>query len=48
MPRICRTIPEVRAQTCADYYESISRLDSGIGLLLDGLAENPDARPIRS
>ena len=29
-------LPEVR-RDLADYYESISRLDSGIGLLLDGL-----------
>lgn len=31
-------LPQVR-QDLAHYYESISRLDSGIGLLLDGLAD---------
>lgn len=30
-------LPEVR-QDLAEYYQSVSRLDSGIGLLLDGLA----------
>lgn len=32
-------VPEVR-RDLADYYESISRLDSGIGLLLDGLQKS--------
>ena len=31
-------LPEVR-RDLADYYESISRLDSGVGLLLDALRE---------
>ncbi len=35
--------PEVR-RDLADYYESISRLDSGIGLLLDGLQKTGRAK----
>jgi N-sulfoglucosamine sulfohydrolase len=36
LPAHLPDVPEVR-QDLADYYESISRLDSGIGLLLEGL-----------
>jgi N-sulfoglucosamine sulfohydrolase len=36
LPAHLPDVPQVR-QDLADYYESISRLDSGIGLLLDGL-----------
>jgi N-sulfoglucosamine sulfohydrolase len=39
LPAHLPDVPEVR-QDLADYYESISRLDSGIGLLLDGLQKS--------
>lgn len=38
LPAHLPDVPEVR-EDLADYYESISRLDSGIGLLLDGLRQ---------
>ena len=38
MPAHLPDLPEVR-RDLADYYESISRLDSGVGLLLDALRE---------
>ncbi|WP_380602636.1 sulfatase [Steroidobacter flavus] len=39
LPAHLPDVPEVR-KDLADYYESISRLDSGIGLLLDGLQKS--------
>ncbi|MGC4029804.1 MAG: sulfatase [Steroidobacteraceae bacterium] len=39
LPSHLPDLPEVR-QDLSEYYESVSRLDSGIGLLLDGLRES--------
>ena len=40
-------LPEVR-RDLADYYESVSRLDSGIGMLLETLRETGHEGPTRS
>ncbi len=42
LPAHLPDLPEVR-QDLADYYQSISRLDSGVGMLLDALAQSGHA-----